>query len=67
MKYALAILIPPLGLVLEGKVFQGLLNFILMISLIGWPFAALWAVLVVHNGEEERRNRRLLQEMRQRS
>lgn len=64
MKVLLAIVLPPIGLLSVGKPFQALLCLILMITVIGWPLAALWAALVVHGAETESRVRRLLEDER---
>jgi len=62
MKYVIAILFPPLGMLLAGRGFQALLCLILMITIIGWPLAAIWALLVVNSSETEKRVRRMLKE-----
>jgi hypothetical protein len=66
MKYLLAILLPPLGLLSVGKAGQALVCLILWITIIGWPIAALWALLVVNSAETESRVKRLLDEDRRR-
>lgn len=66
MKYVLAVLLPPLGLFSVGRPGQALANLVLWITVIGWPLAALWALLVVHGSETEDRVRRLLAEERRR-
>jgi uncharacterized membrane protein YqaE (UPF0057 family) len=58
MKYVLAILLPPLGLLSVGKVFQAIICLILWVTVLGWPIAAIWAVLVVNSAENEERLRR---------
>ncbi|GGF44459.1 hypothetical protein GCM10007301_00010 [Azorhizobium oxalatiphilum] len=60
---AIAVLLPWLALMLRGRVFQGLLCLILQITLIGWLPAAIWAVMVVKNDNEERRHREVLASM----
>lgn len=60
MMLALAVLLPFLALMLRGRVFQGLLCLILQITLIGWLPAAIWAVIVIKNDDEERRHREML-------
>jgi uncharacterized membrane protein YqaE (UPF0057 family) len=65
MKYVLAILLPPLGLLSVGKVFQAIICLILWVTVLGWPIAAIWAVLVVNSAENEERLRRY-QELRSR-
>ncbi len=66
MKYVVAILLPPLGMLLAGRPFQALLCLILMITLIGWPLAAIWALLVVNSAETEARVRRAVAEEQRR-
>ena len=66
MKYVIAILLPPLGMLLVGRVFQALLCLILMITIIGWPLAAIWALLVVNSAETESRVRRAIEQERRR-
>ena len=60
MMYAVAVLLPALALFLRGKVFQAILSLILQITLIGWLPAAIWAVMVVHNGNQEQRHREMM-------
>jgi len=55
MKYLIAIIFPPIGMLLVGKLGQALLCLVLMLTVIGWPIAAIWAVLVVNNAEHDRR------------
>lgn len=64
LRYLIAILLPPLGLLLAGKWFQAILSLVLMLTVLGWPVAAVWAVLVVFNHDEDRRTERLVREMR---
>jgi uncharacterized membrane protein YqaE (UPF0057 family) len=58
MKYLIAILIPPLGMLLAGRVFLAILCLLLMITVLGWPIAAIWAVLVVSSADADARMRR---------
>jgi uncharacterized membrane protein YqaE (UPF0057 family) len=62
MKYVLAILLPPLGLLSVGRSGQALVCLVLMLTIIGWPLAAVWALLVVNSAETERRVRSALEE-----
>ncbi len=64
MKYLLAILLPPVGMLAAGRKGQALLCLLLMITLIGWPIAAIWAVLVVNSAENKSRMRKLLEQRR---
>ena len=55
MKYLIAIILPPLGMLLVGRVGLALVCLILQITILGWPLAAIWAVLVVNNAENAKR------------
>jgi uncharacterized membrane protein YqaE (UPF0057 family) len=66
MRYLLAILLPPLGMLSVGKLFQAILCLVLMLTLIGWPIAAIWAVLVVNSSFADARAKRTMAEMRKR-
>ena len=55
MKYLIAILLPPVGMLLVGKPGQALLCLILMVTILGWPIAAVWAVLVVNSAIADER------------
>lgn len=67
MLYLFALVLPPVGMLLCGKLIQALLCLLLMLTIIGWPVAAIWAVLVVHDHRAEKRTKRLIQAMRQRA
>jgi hypothetical protein len=73
MSYLLAILVPPLALLLQGRPFQALFNGVLwLIGLVllilpvsgvfVWGAAVLWAFLVVHARRSEARDRRLIED-----
>ena len=62
MLYLIAILLPPLAVLLAGKPFQAILN-ILLTALLYLP-GLLHAILVVHNHYADRRNERLIRETR---
>lgn len=64
MRYCLAIVLPPLAILLCGKVFQAAFNFLLMITLIGWPLASIWALFVVNTKIGDERQARLIRVMR---
>jgi uncharacterized membrane protein YqaE (UPF0057 family) len=63
MMIVIAVLLPWLALMLRGRIFQGLLCLLLQITLIGWLPAAVWALMVVNNDNQERRHRELLQSL----
>ena len=58
MLYLLALLLPPLAVLLCGKPFQALLN--LVLTLLGWLPGAIHAILVVNNHENDRRTERII-------
>jgi uncharacterized membrane protein YqaE (UPF0057 family) len=58
MNYVLAIFLPPLAVLLEGKIFQFFLNCILCLLFV-FP-GVIHALVVVHSGEKERDAQRLL-------
>ena len=64
MLYVVAVLLPPLALLLAGKPFQALFSLILQVTVIGWFPAALWALFVVQGYYADKRANRLLREMR---
>ena len=59
MRYLIAIILPPLGMLSVGKVLEAFLCLLLMLTIIGHPLAAIWAMLVVHSSFEDRRARRI--------
>jgi uncharacterized membrane protein YqaE (UPF0057 family) len=59
VRYLIAILLPPLGMLTVGKVLEAIICLLLMVTIIGHPIAAIWAVLVVHSSEAEARTRRI--------
>ncbi|MCA3594857.1 MAG: YqaE/Pmp3 family membrane protein [Methylobacterium sp.] len=62
---AVAILIPWLALMLRGRIFQGIICLFLQLTLIGWIPAAIWAVMVINNDNQERRHRELIKALGQ--
>lgn len=80
MSYLLAILVPPLAVLLQGRPFQAVFNgllwiggllFILLPFVAGqaaWLLAVIWAVVVVYSRRSEARDRRMIDEaLRRRS
>ena len=62
MLYLVALLLPPLAVLLCGKPFQAILNIVL--TLLGWIPGAVHAVLVVHNHYADKRAKRVIDELR---
>jgi uncharacterized membrane protein YqaE (UPF0057 family) len=59
VRYLIAILLPPLGMLSVGKVLEAVLCLLLMFTIVGHPIAAIWAVLVVHAALADARTRRI--------
>lgn len=62
---AVAILLPWLALFLRGRIGQGILCLLLQITVIGWLPAAIGAVILVSNDNQERRHREILDAVRE--
>jgi len=72
MMYLLALVVPPLAILLSGRVFQAVFNGLLWLLglvltilpfLVGLPLvglAVIWALMVVHGRKREARDRRLV-------
>lgn len=60
MRYLVAILLPPLGMLLVGKPLLAVLCLLMMMTLVAWPIASIWAVLVVHSALEDARARKVI-------
>ena len=60
----LAILCPFLSFMFRGNILTAILCLILQLTLIGWLPAALWAAMSLNNSRAERRNNRLIKEIR---
>jgi uncharacterized membrane protein YqaE (UPF0057 family) len=58
MLYVLAILLPPIAVLVCGKPFQFLLNIVL--CLLGWVPGIIHALLVVHDRNADKRTQRII-------
>ena len=66
MRYILAILFPPLAVLLCGKVFSAFLLFVLCCTLFGWPVSSLLAIIIVasHKGDTRaKKMRRMIKQI----
>ena len=75
MSYLLAILAPPLALLLQGRPFQAVFNGLLWLGSLlfilfpfvagqaGWLVSVIWAGVVVYNRRSEARDRRLIEDV----
>lgn len=66
MRYLIAIVLPPLAILLCGRPFQAILALILQVTILGWIPAAVWAILVVNSYQADKRTNRIVKEMRRR-
>ncbi len=62
MMYLLAILLPPVAVLLTGRPFQALLN--LFLTLLLWAPGAIHAILVVNEHKANQRADRIARQMR---
>jgi len=72
MMYILALLVPPLAILLAGRPFQAVFNALLWVlalvllvlpfipGVMTWAVTAVWAVLVVRDRRQDARDRRLV-------
>lgn len=60
MRYFFAIVLPPVAMILCGKPFQAVLNFLLMLTGVGWILASLWALFVVNSKIADERQEKLI-------
>jgi uncharacterized membrane protein YqaE (UPF0057 family) len=61
MLYLLAVVLPPLAVLLCGKPFQALLS--IPLTLLGWAPGVIHALFVVHNHYADKRANRLIRAM----
>jgi uncharacterized membrane protein YqaE (UPF0057 family) len=64
MLYLIAVLLPPVAMLLSGHPFMALISLVLQITVLGWLPAAIWALFVVNNHYADRRAERLLKAAR---
>lgn len=64
MRYLIAILLPPLAVLLCGKPFQAILN--IFLTLLFWVPGIIHAVLVVNSHLEDKRANRIIKAMKER-
>lgn len=64
MRYLWSVLFPPVAMLLSGKVIQSVLCLLLMVTVVGWIPAAIWAWGVSSNYYANRRQKELIKAMR---
>ena len=65
MRYLLALILPWLSLILQGKIISGIICLILQITLIGWLPAAIWAIVSLNNMYADRRTNKIVNAIRE--
>jgi uncharacterized membrane protein YqaE (UPF0057 family) len=60
----IAVLMPFLALLLDGRIFQAAFCLGLQLTLIGWIPAAIWAVIMVQRTAQDRRYREMVSRVR---
>lgn len=60
MLYLVALILPPLAMLMSGKPFQAVVALILQVTLLGWIPATIWALFVVHNHYADVRTQRIV-------
>lgn len=63
MRYILALFLPWLSLMFQGKIGAGIVCLLLQISLIGWIPATIWAITSLNRMYADRRNEKLIKAM----
>ena len=65
MRYLLAIFLPWLSLMINGKIFSGLFCLVLQCTILGWIPAAIWAILSLNKQDADRRTNRIVKAIKQ--
>jgi uncharacterized membrane protein YqaE (UPF0057 family) len=65
MLYFLAIILPPVAVLMVGKPIQALLN--LVLTLLGWLPGVVHAFLVINSHKADRRNEKVIKAMKRNS
>jgi TM2 domain-containing membrane protein YozV len=64
MRYVLALFLPWLSLLFQGKIGAGILCLILQITIIGWLPATIWAITSLNRMYADRRTNSIITAMR---
>lgn len=58
--YLVAIILPPVAMFQQGKVGSTILTILLMLTVVGWPIASIWAVIATRGSHiEDKRTARM--------
>ena len=64
MMYLLAMLLPPLAMLMVGRPMEAVICLILQLTVFGWLPAAIWACFMVNSHQTEKRLERMVKESR---
>ena len=67
MMYLLAILLPPVAMLMVGRPMEAVICLILQLTVFGWLPAAIWACFIVNGHQTEKRLERLVKESKKTS
>ena len=56
----IAIIFPFLSFLLRGKIFRGILCFVLQLTILGWLPAAMWALNSLNSDRSEKRKKEII-------
>ena len=51
--YLIAIILPPVPMLQQGKMGSAIVTFLLMCTVVGWPLASIWAVVATRGSHIE--------------
>ena len=64
MRYLLAILLPWLSLIINGKIISGIICLLLQCTILGWIPAAIWALMSLNKQDADRRTDRVVKALK---
>ena len=67
MMYLLAMLLPPVAMLMVGRAMEAVICLILQLTVFGWLPAAIWACFMVNSHQTEKRMERLVKESKKTS
>ncbi len=67
MMYLLAMLLPPVAMLMVGRAMEAVICLILQLTVFGWLPAAIWACFMVNSHQTEKRLERLVKESKKTS
>ena len=67
MMFLLAILLPPVAMLMVGRPMEAVICLILQLTVFGWLPAAIWACFMVNSHQSEKRLEKLVKESKKTS